>query len=241
MGKAKIMVVDDEQKIRKFLRIYLENEGFVVKEASGGREALDMFGRERWDLIILDLMMPGLDGLEVCKEIRKTTSTPIIMLTARDTEIDRIRGLELGADDYVVKPFSMGELAARVKAVLRRTSGNTQEIIENKLNYPGLSIYPLSRLVEVNGQEVHLTPTEYDLLYHLARLPSRIFTRHELLVSVWGYDYFGDVRTVDTHIKRLREKILKASGDTSYITTVWGVGYRFEPTSKKNKKKHAGH
>lgn len=241
MEKAKIMVVDDEQKIRKFLRIYLENEGFIVKEASGGREALDMFGRERWDLIILDLMMPGLDGLEVCQEIRKTNTTPIIMLTARDTEIDRIRGLEMGADDYVVKPFSMGELAARVKAVLRRTRDSAQEIIEGKLNYPGLSIDPLSRLVEVNGQEVHLTPTEYDLLYHLARLPSRIFTRHELLVSVWGYDYFGDARTVDTHIKRLREKIFKASGDTTYITTVWGVGYRFDPSSKQHKKKHAGY
>lgn len=236
MGKAKIMVVDDEEKIRKVLRLYLENEGFAVKEAPDGHEALDMLNREKWDLIILDLMLPGIDGLEVCKEIRKTTTTPIIMLTARDTEMDRILGLELGADDYVVKPFSMGELVARIKAVLRRTRENApQEDIQGKLNYPGIAIDPLSRLVEVNNQQVHLTPTEYDLLYHLAKSPSRIFSRAELLVAVWGHDYFGDVRTVDTHIKRLREKILKASGDKSHITTVWGVGYRFDPMSTQSK------
>lgn len=236
MVKAKIMVVDDEEKIRKVLRLYLENEGFIVKEAADGHAALDMFNREKWDLIILDLMLPGIDGLEVCKEIRKTTTIPIIMLTARDTEMDLILGLEMGADDYVVKPFSMGELTARIKAVLRRTRDDTpQEATQGKLNYPGLAINPSTRQVVVNNQQVHLTPTEYDLLYYLARLPSRIFTRDELLAAVWGHDYFGDVRTVDTHIKRLREKIINASGGASHITTVWGVGYRFDPTGKNSK------
>ncbi|MDN5348066.1 MAG: two-component system, OmpR family, response regulator ResD [Clostridia bacterium] len=231
MGKTKVLVVDDERKIREVVRMYLEKEGFIVGEAADGQEALNIANKEKWDLIILDLMLPGIDGWSVFKEIEKTSAVPIIMLTARDAEVDRILGLELGADDYVVKPFSPRELVARVKAVLRRsqnTAPTEQPGSSNTLTYPGLSIEPDSRLVLINGQAVNLTPKEYDLLYHLAKSPNRAFTREELLEAVWGYDYFGDTRTVDTHINRLRDKLLKASGNVSYISTVWGVGYKFE-------------
>ena len=231
MEKSRILVVDDEQKIREVVRMYLEKEGFFVGEAADGQEALELVNRGQWDFIILDLMMPGIDGWSVCKEIRKTTSVPIIMLTARDAEVDRILGLELGADDYVVKPFSPRELVARVKAVLRRgktVTSPVQVVKSGILKFPGLSVDPDSRLVLVNEQPVNLTPKEYELLLHLAKSPNRIYTREELLVSVWGYDYFGDARTVDTHINRLRDKLQKASGTTSYITTAWGVGYKFE-------------
>ncbi|NPV72919.1 MAG: response regulator [Pelotomaculum sp.] len=229
--KTKILVVDDERKIREVVRMYLENEGFAVGEATDGREALNLLTGGKWDLLILDLMMPGVDGWSVCREVRKTTALPIIMLTARDAEVDRIVGLELGADDYVVKPFSPRELVARVKAVLRRSQIAPPAAQDGKpvvLNYPGLSINPESRLVLVNEQPVNLTPKEYDMLYLMARSPSRTFTREELIESVWGYDYFGDTRTVDTHVNRLRDKLQKASGYRSYISTVWGVGYKFE-------------
>lgn len=231
MGKANILVVDDEEKIREVIRVYLEREGFTVGEASNGQEALNLVNKGKWDLIILDLMMPEVDGWTVCKEVRKAALVPIIMLTARDDEMDRILGLELGADDYVVKPFSPRELVARVKAVLRRSQANTpteQPVKPATLTYPGISIDPDSRLVLINGQQVNLTPKEYDLLYQLAKSPQRIFTREELLVAIWGYDYLGDTRTVDTHVNRLRDKLIKLSGGTSHITTVWGVGYRFE-------------
>ncbi|MDD4238442.1 MAG: response regulator transcription factor [Desulfotomaculaceae bacterium] len=229
LEKPKILIVDAEQKIREVVRLYLENEGFLVGESSDGQAALKMFDREKWDLIVLDLMLPGLDGWAVCREIRKTSSTPIIMLTAQDTERDRILGLELGADDYVVKPFSPRELAARVKAVLRRTRYSpTEEVKQVHINYPDFSINPKSRLVMVNEQQINLKPKEYDLLYHLAKSPNRTFTREELLVAIWGYDYWGGARTVDTHVNRLRNKLLKASGDNFHITTVWGVGYRFD-------------
>lgn len=231
MEKANVLIVDDEQKIREVVRMYLEKEGFSVGEAADGREALNKISGSKWDLVVLDLMMPGVDGWAVCREVRKSASLPIIMLTARDAEIDRILGLELGADDYVVKPFSPRELVARVKAVLRRTRDarkNEGEAIQAVLSYPGLSIDPESRLVLVNGQSVYLTPKEYELLYHLAKSPNRTFTREELLKTVWGYDYFGDARTVDTHINRLRDKLEKISGHTSYVATVWGVGYKFE-------------
>ena len=231
MEKSRILVIDDEQKIREVVRMYLEKEGFFVGEAADGQEALELVNRGQWDFIILDLMMPGIDGWSVCKEIRKFSAVPIIMLTARDAEIDRILGLELGADDYVVKPFSPRELVARVKAVLRRgkaIAAPVQVAKSGVLKFPGLSVDPDSRLVLINEQPVNLTPKEYELLLHLAKSPNRIYTREELLVSVWGYDYFGDARTVDTHINRLRDKLQKASGTTSYITTAWGVGYKFE-------------
>lgn len=231
MENQKILVVDDEQKLREVVRMYLEKEGFVVEEACDGQKALDFVNKEKWNLIILDLMMPGMDGWSVCKEVRKTSAVPIIMLTARDAEMDRILGLELGADDYVAKPFSPRELVARVKAVLRRSQITTpaeQPAKTATLAYPGIKIDPVSRLVLVNGQPANLTPKEYDLLYQLAKSPHRTFTREELLEAVWGYDYLGDTRTVDTHVNRLRDKLLKASGSASHIATVWGVGYKFE-------------
>lgn len=231
MEKTRVLVVDDEQRIREVVRIYLEKEGFTVGEAADGQEALNSIAAGKWDLIVLDLMMPGIDGWAICKEVRKTKAVPIIMLTARDDEMDRILGLELGADDYVVKPFSPRELVARVKAVLRRSQGSGREAKEGKqaaLNHPGLSIDPESRLVLVSGQSVNLTPKEYELLYQMAKSPNRTYTREELLELVWGYDYFGDARTVDTHVNRLRDKLIKASGDNPFIATVWGVGYKFE-------------
>lgn len=231
MNRASVLVVDDEQKIREVVRLYLEKEGFFIGEAADGQEALNKISSSKWDLVVLDLMMPDVNGWAVCKEIRKTASLPIIMLTARDAEIDRILGLELGADDYVVKPFSPRELVARVKAVLRRNLDNRKdagEAIQAVISYPSLSINPESRQVLVNGQFVYLTPKEYKLLYQLAKSPNRTFTREELLNTVWGYDYFGDARTVDTHINRLRDKLAKIPGQTSYVATVWGFGYKFE-------------
>lgn len=231
MDKTRILVVDDEQKIREVVRMYLEKEGFAVGEAANGQEALQIINRESWSLVILDLMMPGVDGWAVCREIRKTSMVPIIMLTARDAEVDRVLGLELGADDYVVKPFSPRELAARVKALLRRAGAapaGAQNAVSRVLQQSGLSIDEDSRLVQAGGKTVNLTPKEYDLLLHMAKYPNRTFSRDELLEAVWGYDYYGDTRTVDTHINRLRDKLLKASGSTSFISTAWGVGYRFE-------------
>jgi len=227
---TKILVVDDERKIRDLVRLYLEKEGFTVGEAEDGRKALDLYQDGQWNLIVLDLMMPGIDGWEVCKEIRRISNIPIIMLTARDDEMDRVLGLELGADDYVAKPFSPRDLVARVKAVLRRTQAAPEQTTDPSiLQFPGLSINPELRLVLVDGRAVTLTPKEYELLYQLARSPRRTFTRDELLETIWGYDYMGDTRTVDTHINRLRDKLLKASGNkSSYIATVWGVGYRLE-------------
>jgi len=230
MTKTKILVVDDEQKIRDIVRLYLEKEGFSVTDAADGREALTIISTKQWDLIVLDLMLPDIDGWTVCKEVRKNSTIPIIMLTARDDEVDRVLGLELGADDYVVKPFSPRELVARVKAVLRRSHTPAIEHATgpHTINFTGLAINPESRVVTVCGQQIDLTPTEYQLLFQLAKAPQRAFSREALLELVWGYDYTGDTRTVDTHVNRLRDKLMKASGDTSYIATVWGVGYKFE-------------
>ncbi|OPX86289.1 MAG: Transcriptional regulatory protein SrrA [Pelotomaculum sp. PtaB.Bin104] len=209
----------------------LQLPGEILGQGGDGQEALTLIARENWDLVMLDLMLPEIDGWSVCKEIRKNTTTPIIMLTARDAEMDRILGLDLGADDYVTKPFSPRELVARVKAVLRRSKSDPASINSatgSAINHPGIFIDPGSHQVLVNGQEVNLTPKEYDLLYHLARSPNRAFTRSELLEALWGYDYYGDARTVDTHVNRLRDKLVKVSGASSYIASVWGVGYKFE-------------
>ncbi|MFZ5633602.1 MAG: response regulator transcription factor [Bacillota bacterium] len=229
MSLIKILVVDDEAKIRELVKAYLQKEGFLVEEAGNGREAMGKVKAAGYDAIVLDLMMPGMDGLELCREIRKESDVPIIMLTARGEEIDRVLGLELGADDYMVKPFSPRELVARIKAVLRRVkkgglSGKAQTLIEAG----GLKINEDTREVTLNGEAVVLTPKEYDLLLCLARHPGRVFTREQLLEQVWGYEFFGEARTVDTHITRLREKIARAGGDQQYIATVWGIGYKFE-------------
>lgn len=230
MTQAKILVADDEAKIRDLVRMYLQAEGFAVTEAKDGRQTLEFFRRTPFDLVILDIMMPGVDGREVCREIRRKSNVPIIMLTARGEEVDRILGLELGADDYVVKPFSPRELAARVKAVLRRARPLQEppELPEEALEFPGLIIKPASREVFLLGEPLSLTPKEYEILHLLARSAGRVFTREQILEKVWGYDFFGEARTVDTHITRLREKMARIPAAPQYITTVWGVGYKFE-------------
>ncbi len=224
---ARILFADDEEKMRNLVRMYLEKEGYQVEGVAGGEQAVSLALQKKYDLIILDVMMPGQDGLSVCREIRKVSRVPIIMLTARGDEIDRVLGFELGADDYVVKPFSPRELVARVKALLRRTrefSTGVQQ--DNVKDFDGLSIDAGARKVVSSGKEIVLTPKEFDLLLFLAENAGKVFTREAILERVWGYDYFGDLRTVDTHIKKLREKL--GQGSTKFIHTVWGVGYKFE-------------
>jgi phosphate regulon transcriptional regulator PhoB len=222
----KVLVVDDEESVRELIELYLTKEGFDVILAKDGKEALRLNGEHHPDLIVLDLMLPGLDGWEVCKQIRSASRVPIIMLTARAEEVDRVVGLELGADDYVVKPFSPREMVARVKAVLRRGSAGPEE--QETLTFPGLRIDRTQHRLEVDGEEVHLTPTEFRLLWCLASQPGRVFSRAELLDKIWGYDSESDARTVDVHIKRLRQKTKAAEKRSFAITTVWGLGYKFE-------------
>nr|WP_073258616.1 response regulator transcription factor [Caldanaerovirga acetigignens] len=224
LEQVRILVVDDEKKMIDLVRLYLEKEGFKVDEALNGQQALEMIEKAEYNLIILDLMLPVVDGWTVCKEIRKKYDIPIIMLTARGEEFDKVLGFELGADDYVVKPFSPRELVARIKALLRRFGPREPRQI---LEFEGLVIDPESRKVVVDGKEVALTPKEFDLLYFLAKNKEKVFTREKLLEEVWGYDFFGSLRTVDTHIKQLREKLGRSKA-ASYIVTVWGVGYKFE-------------
>lgn len=231
---SRILVVDDEERIRRLVRMYLERSGFVVDEAENGSEALEKALTNGYSLVVLDLMLPVLDGREVCAQIRQQLETPIIMLTAAGDEINRIHGFELGADDYVVKPFSPRELVMRVKALLKR-SGEPEFVkpdAQQLLTFPKLSIHIDARRVDVNDQEIGLTPKEFDLLVYMAQRPDKVFSREELLRDVWNYQFYGDQRTVDTHIKRLREKLGQASEAVSqYIVTVWGVGYKFEAIS----------
>jgi DNA-binding response OmpR family regulator len=222
---ATILVVEDERPVCDLVRAYLEKNLFEVEIAFDGYEALKKSAETNFDLIILDIMLPKADGWTVCREIRKSSSVPIIMVTAKAEEFDRVLGLELGADDYITKPFSPRELVARVKAVLRRTQKAGQEKHE-VLNYPHLTIDRTANRVEVAGQEAQLTPKEFELLWFLASHPERAFTREQLLEVVWGYSYFGDARTVDTHVRRLRDKLRPAG--ISYIKTIWGRGYKFE-------------
>ncbi|MBZ4687889.1 MAG: two-component system, OmpR family, response regulator ResD [Clostridia bacterium] len=223
----KILVVDDEEKIRSLVKMYLQREGFKIDEAADGDEALTKIKKTDYNLVVLDLMLPVIDGMAVCREVRSFSDVPIIMLTAKGDEVDKLVGFEMGADDYVVKPFSPREVVARVKALLKRTKGNKMEQKTEKLEFPGLIMEMESRRVFVEGKEITLTPKEYDLFYYLASNKGRVFSREKILEEVWGYDYFGDLRTVDTHIKNLREKIA-ANSDRKYIHTVWGVGYKFE-------------
>jgi two-component system response regulator ResD len=229
---GKILVIEDEASIVQLVRLYLEQAGFTVLAAANGVAGLDAHARARPDLVILDLMLPGLDGYEVCKRIRATAQTPILMLTARRTEDDRVLGLELGADDYVTKPFSPRELVSRVRAILRRTAapaGATAGEPE-ALSFPGLVIRPAARRVEVDGKLVELTAKEFDVLLALARTPEQVFSREALLSKVWGYDYLGDSRTVDVHIGTLRKKVEPDPAHPRYVKTVWTVGYKFDPT-----------
>ena len=222
----KVLIADDDDRIREIVRIYLEADGFDVYQAEDGNSALEMVRKDNLDLIILDLMMPGLDGWTVCKILRKETKIPIIMLTAKGEENDRVLGFDLGADDYVVKPFSPRELSARVKAVLRRLEGEQSK--DHILSYPGLKINQITREVELGGLKVNLTAKEFDLLHCLAKRPGQIYSRDQLLNMVWEYDYCGDSRTVDTHINRLRSKLENQLGYYDFIQTVRGVGYKFE-------------
>lgn len=230
---TRILVVDDEERIRRLLKMYLEREDYIVEEAENGKEALDLALEKDYDVVLLDIMMPEMDGIEVCKELRKKKATPVIMLTAKGEESNRVQGFEVGADDYIVKPFSPREVVLRVKALLRRSSTTkflqTETEARDVLVFPYLTIDNDAHRVTVNDQVINLTPKEYELLLYLAQSPDKVFSREELLKDVWNYDFFGDLRTVDTHIKRLREKLSKASEKASkMITTVWGVGYKFE-------------
>ena len=221
----KILVVDDEQLLVKGMKFNLENEGYEVECAYDGAAALELAREGRFDLIILDVMMPEMDGLEACMKIREFSNVPIIMLTAKSEVFDRIQGLEMGADDYIVKPFEMKELIARINAVLRRTE--IPNDTSKKLHFDKLTIDLDSYELIVDGKKIDTPPKELELLYHLASTPNRVYTRNQLLDEVWGFDYFGDSRTVDVHIKRLREKVEGVS-DQWALKTVWGVGYKFE-------------
>ena len=227
MASGKILIVDDDKNICELLRIYIEKEGFEAAIANDGETALEMFDAFAPDLVLLDIMLPGLDGWQICREIRKKSSKPIIMLTAKGEVFDKVLGLELGADDYVVKPFETKEVIARINAVLRRST-KTEADEENKIvTYENLSINLTNYELKVNGKQVDTPPKEMELIYHLASHPNRVFTRDQLLDEVWGFDYYGDSRTVDVHVKRLREK-LEGVSDSWELKTVWGVGYKFE-------------
>lgn len=244
----KILIIEDEANIAQVIRLYLEQSGYIVVSATDGVAGLELHAREHPDMVILDLMLPALDGMEVCRRIRAWAETPILMLTARQGEEDRIAGLESGADDYLVKPFSPRELVSRVKAILRRSStsnstgsqetrrtGSQEDEEKGKasneeVRFGGLIINIPARRVMVNGEVITLTVKEFDLLVTLASNPDRVFTRESLLNQVWGYTYLGDGRTVDVHIGTLRKKLEATVGAPHHIQTVWGVGYKFVPT-----------
>ncbi|MEA2640203.1 MAG: hypothetical protein QOF51_1597 [Chloroflexota bacterium] len=229
MAQGRILVVDDEPMVTEVVGRYLQREGFDVSLAGDGEEALRLARAERPDLVVLDLMLPRIDGLEVCRTLRRDSRIPIIMLTAKGEEIDRILGLELGADDYLVKPFSPGELVARIKAVLRRTASRPAPADDGEmLSLPELRINPKTRIVEARGQRVTLTAKEFDLLYFLASSPGQVFTRDQLMNHVWDFAYAGDASTVTVHVRRLREKIEADPERPRYLKTVWGVGYKLE-------------
>ncbi|MDY3031526.1 MAG: response regulator transcription factor [Clostridia bacterium] len=227
MTNNKILVVDDDAHIVELIKLYLEKEGFSVVTAANGREALNKFKTESPSMLILDVMMPEMDGWDVCREIRKTSNTPIIMLTAKGETFDKVLGLELGADDYMVKPFDTKELTARVKAVLRR-SDTKDTTSQKEISFTGLTINLSNYELKINNKITEIPPKELELLFFLASNPNRVFTREQLLEEVWGFDYFGDSRTVDVHIKRLREKLEQVKDANWQLKTVWGVGYKFE-------------
>ena len=225
----KILVVDDDLHICELLKLYLENENYTVYVANDGQAAVETFAAKSPDLVLLDIMLPKMDGWQVCREIRKTSSAPIIMLSAKGETFDKVLGLELGADDYVTKPFEAKEVMARIKAVLRRSKGDSEATAEEKKTvvYDKLEINIVNYELKVNGVAVDTPPKELELIYHFASNPNRVYTRDQLLDEVWGFDYYGDSRTVDVHVKRLREK-LEGVSDKWTLKTVWGVGYKFE-------------
>ena len=237
MAANKVLLVDDDPSIIEVLKLYFEKEGYQVVTCMQGDKAFAVFNTSKPDIIILDLMLPGTDGNDICREIRKTSDVPIIMLTARTDTLDKIIGLELGADDYIPKPFEPKEVLARVKAVLRRTerrdNPQTAPAEEEKstdiITYPGFSVDKIRYVVTVDGNEIYMPPKELELLFFLASNPNRVFTREQLLENVWGYDVYGESRTVDVHIKRIREKIENPDREQNWcIKTVWSKGYKFE-------------
>jgi DNA-binding response OmpR family regulator len=226
MPNKKILIVDDDTNICELLRLYLEKDGFDTVIANDGESAIVKFNIDEPDIVLLDIMLPGLDGWQVCRTIRKNSAVPIIMLTAKGETFDKILGLDLGADDYVTKPFDTKEVVARVKAVLRRTAGS-DENPEKIVKYDKLIINLTNYELIVDGKQVDTPPKELELIYHLASNPNRVYSRDQLLDEVWGFEYYGDSRTVDVHVKRLREK-LEGVSDKWSIKTVWSVGYKFE-------------
>ncbi len=230
---AKILVVDDEENITDVSKRYLEREGYQVILASDGIEAIAKWQTESPDLLVLDLMMPKKDGWQVCEEIRNKDDIPIIMLTARGEEMDRIMGLTMGADDYIIKPFSPRELVLRIKAILRRMNKGNNKHFSKTLTFDGLEIDAETRVVRVHNVPIDLTVKEFDLLWLLANHPNQVFSRNQLLNSVWDVDYFGDTTTVTVHIRRIREKIEKLPSQPKYIKTVWGIGYKFEGSEQR--------
>lgn len=227
MNNQRILVVDDDKNICEIIRLYLEKEGFLVSIANDGEEALKMFRETTPSVVVLDVMMPKMDGFQVCREIRRVSSSPVIMLTAKGETFDKVLGLELGADDYMVKPFENKELVARIKAVLRRYE--PKDNADKEIIYPNLCVNLTNYELKINGEVIDIPPKELELLYYLATNPNKVFTREQLLETVWGFDYFGDSRTVDVHVKRLREKLELAGDAVNWqLKTVWGVGYKFE-------------
>ena len=229
MANEKILVVDDDNNICELLRLYLTKEGYQVTTANDGEEGLEKFNQLKPDMVLLDVMMPKMDGLEVCRRIRKLGNTPVMMLTAKGETFDKVLGLELGADDYMVKPFDTKEVVARIKAVLRRCTATTTqtESTEGVIEFDNLRLDMNSYELRVKGKVVEAPPKELELLNCLASHPNRVYTRDQLLDEVWGFEYYGDSRTIDVHVKRLREKLAGAS-DKWELKTVWGVGYKFE-------------
>ena len=226
MSNEKVLVVDDDINICELLRLYLEKEGYAVSIANDGMSAVQTFNRVQPDRTLLDIMLPQLDGWQILREVRKTSNKPIIMLTAKGEVFDKVLGLELGADDYITKPFDTKEVIARIKAVLRRTGNAVEESNIKKVEYDKLSVNLTTYELIVDGKKIDAPPKEMELLFHLANNPDRVFTRDQLLDEVWGFDFYGDSRTVDVHIKRIREKLANVS-DKWELSTVWSVGYKF--------------
>ena len=233
MSKKKILIVDDDENIAELISLYLLKECFDTEIAGNGEEAIEKVKSYHPDLILLDIMLPGIDGYDVCREVRKSSNVPIIMLSAKGEVFDKVLGLKIGADDYIVKPFDSNELVARVQAILRRseqqetqTNTNVEEESGDVVRYDGLVVNLTGYSVVYNGKAVEMPPKELELLYFLASSPNQVFTREQLLDRIWGYDYIGDTRTVDVHVKRIREKI--KDGSNWSIATVWGIGYKFE-------------
>lgn len=223
----RVLVVDDDKNICEIIRLYLEKEGFEVIIANDGQEALNAFREKTPSVVLLDVMMPKMDGFQVCREIRRVSSIPIMMLTAKGETFDKVLGLELGADDYMVKPFDNKELVARIKAILRRY--DPKDSTDKEIIYPNIVINLTNYELKINTESIDIPPKELELLYFLATNPNKVFTREQLLETVWGFDYFGDSRTVDVHVKRLREKLELAGENVNWqLKTVWGVGYKFE-------------